>query len=207
MGQNVFTSADFQSNHSFQKLGRLIAANQTGNGCYQGNVSGEDTALTKKVYWTSVDLYGTEWRVVGVHNEKTKSGSKVKGTLSKYPEERLNALAGDSKLVNALSTGDPNEVMPLFKALYKTTSGVYAIEWIDENGINRFGYPTSHSLTGYDFHQHRETGDQEILDILKSQKTASMILPLSEGGTGIFNFAPVHDGSRYLGMIYIIRLK
>lgn len=119
----------------------------------------------------------------------------------------LDAFAIRGKLINTLSKGDKNETMQLFKAFYKTTPGIYAIEWIDEKGINRFGYPTGNSLIDYDYHQKRETGDHEILDILKSQKKASMELPLSEGGTGIFNFAPVLDGNHYLGMIYIIRLK
>ena len=100
-----------------------------------------------------------------------------------------------------------SETMQRFKTFYKTTPGIYAIEWIDENGINRFGYPAGNSLVDYDYHQKRETGDQEILDILASQKKASMELPLTEGGAGIFNFVPVLDGNHYLGMIYIIRLK
>ena len=199
IGLNLFTSPSFQPYAELQKLGRRIAAKQEGNGSYQYKVHGENTSAKKNAYWKSVDLYGTEWRVVGVHVEKDKSGSKItQKSPSINPEEMLECLCNGGKLIKTLSKGDKSETMQLFKAFYKTTPGIYAIEWIDEKGINRFGYPAGNSLIDYDYHQKRETGDQEILDILKSQKKASMELPLTEGGTGIFNFAPVLDGNHYL---------
>jgi hypothetical protein len=208
MGQNLFTSPTYRSCSRLQKLGRRIAAKQEGNGSYPYRFHGENVVATKDAYWKSVDLYGTEWRVVGVQVEKEKSGSKMKQqSPSISPEERLETFIKEARLIKTLSKGDKNEAMQLFKAFYKTTPGIYAIEWVDENGINRFGYPAGNSLIDYDYHQKRETGDQDILDILMSQKKASMELPLTEGGAGIFNFAPVLDDNRYFGMIYIIRLK
>jgi hypothetical protein len=208
IGLNLFTSLSYQSYSELQKLGRRIAVTKEGNGSYQYKVHGENIVAAKNAYWKSVNLYGTEWRVVGIRIEKDKSGSKMKQkSPSINPEERLDALAAEGKLIKNLSNNDKNEAMQLFKAYYKTTPGIYAIEWIDENGANRFGYPAENSLIDYDYHQKRETGDQEILDILTSRKKASMELPLTEGGTGIFNFTPVSNDERYLGMIYIIRLK
>ncbi len=208
MGQNLFTSPTYQSCSRLLKLERRIAAKQEGNGSYPYNVQGENAAAIKNAYWKSVVLYGTEWRVVGVHVEKEQSGSKMEQKSPSISlEERLETFVNEGRIIKTLSKGDKNEAMQLFKAFYKTTPGIYAIEWIDENGINRFGYPTGNSLIDYDYHQRRETGDQDILDILMSQKKASMELPLTEGGAGIFNFVPVLDGNHYSGMIYIISLK
>ena len=67
IGLNLFTSPNYQPYSELQKLGRRIAAKQEGNGSYQYKVHGENISVTKNAYWKSVDLYGTEWRVVGVH--------------------------------------------------------------------------------------------------------------------------------------------
>jgi hypothetical protein len=208
IGLNLFSSPEFQPYPQLQKIGRRISASREGSGRYQYKVSGENAVVPKSAYWQTVELYGTEWRVVGVHAEKDSSGSKAKpADLSIRPEEKLAALAMEGKLVKALSEGNQDGAIQYFKKLYKTTSGIYAIEWIDENGINRFGYPAGNSLIGYDYHQKRKAGDQEILDILMRREQASMELSLTEGGVGIFNFVPVLDGDHYLGMIYIIRLR
>jgi len=208
IGLNLFTSPNFQPYPRLQELGRRIVAKQEGSGSYPYTVQGEKNAVTKDAFWKSVDLYGTEWRIVGVHARKDKSGSKMKRSpLSINPVERLDVFVKEGNLARTLSKGDKHNVMQRFKTFYKTTPGIYAIQWIDENGINRFGYPTGNSLVDYDYHQRRETGDQKILDILASRKKASMELPLAEGGAGIFNFVPVLDGDHYLGLIYIIRLK
>ncbi len=208
IGLNLFTSPIFQPYPQLQKIGHRIAAKKEGTGSYQYKVHGENAVVIKRACWKSVDLYGTQWRIVGVHVEKDKSGSKIKqNSSSTSPEEALGVFVAEGKLVKTISQGDKNEVIQLFKKFYKNTPGIYAIEWIDEKGINRFGYPAGNSLIDYDFHQKRKAGDQEILNILMSSKNARMELPLAEGGTGIFNFAPVLDGNHYLGMIYIIRLK
>ncbi|WP_035256615.1 cache domain-containing protein [Desulfatirhabdium butyrativorans] len=208
IGLNLFASPIFQPYPQLRKIGRRISASREGSGSYQYKVSGENAVVPKSAYWKTVTLYGTEWRVVGVHAEKAPSGSKAKlAEASIRPEEKLAALAMEANLVKALSEGNQIETIQYFKKFYKTTSGIYAIEWIDRNGINRFGYPAGNSLIGYDYHQKRTTGDQEVLDILASRRKSSMELPLTEGGVGVFNFMPVLDGDHYLGMIYIIRLR
>ena len=206
IGQNLFTAPAYQPFTELLKIGRRIAAKPEGRGSYQYKIHGENIVGEKNAYWKSVALYGTEWRIVGVHVRKEASGKKSnQDSVSANPEEMLAALATDGKLIRALSHEDKKKTMKHFKAFYHATPGIYAIEWIDKNGVNRFGYPTGSSLVDYDYHQLRETGDQEILDLLTSRKKGKMELPLTEGGIGVFNFVPVLDGENYLGLIYIIR--
>ncbi len=206
IGQNLFTSPAYQPYTELLKIGRRIAARPEGRGGYQYKIHGENIVGVKNAYWKSVALYGTEWRVVGVHVRKEASGSKsTQDSASANPEEMLASLATDGKLIRALSQEDHKKTMKYFKTFYHATPGIYAIEWIDKNGVNRFGYPAGNSLVDYDYHQLRETGDQEILDLLNSRKKGRIELPLTEGGTGVFNFVPVLDGEKYLGLIYIIR--
>jgi len=190
------------------RLGRRIAANREGKGSYWYIVRGENKVAIKNAYWKTVALYGNEWRVVGVHVDKDKSASRSTPILSSAKqEERLGAFAKEENLIKALSKEDKQETMKLFEVFYNATPGIYAIQWVDDKGVNRFGYPAGNSLVNYDFHQKRDAGDQDVLSVLKSQKKAARDAPLIEGGVGLFNFEPVFDGDRYCGMIYIVRLK
>lgn len=206
VGLNLFTSPVYQAYPGLLKLGRRMAAEPRGRGSYQYKVRDDNSVSPKKVYWKTAALYGTPWRIAGIHVEKdiSKDGSK---TADVVLMQRLETFARDADLIRSLSSADKMETMHLFKNFFHAAPGIYAVEWIDEKGVNRFGYPAANSLVDYDFHQKRETGDQEILDILAGQKPAGLVLPLTEGGTGRFYFLPVKDGERYLGMIYTIRLK
>ncbi len=208
IGLNLFRSPIYRPYTQLLKLGRRISSKQEGNGSYQYKIPGQETVAEKTAYWKSVSLYGTEWRIVGVHVERGESGSGLpKASSALKPEENLERFIAESKLSKALSRGDKNEIMKIFKAFFDVTPGIYSIQWVDENGISRFGYPAENSLSDYDYRQKRTVSDQEILDILKSRKTSGMEAPLIEGKTGVFNFVPVLDHDRFLGMIYIIRLK
>lgn len=208
IGLHLFRSPRYRPYPQLLKLGRRISSQQEGSGRYRYKIPGRETVAEKTAYWKSVSLYGTEWRIVGVHVERGGSGSgPPTATSALKPEERLERLASEGTLTRALSKGDRKETMKIFKAFFDVTPGIYSIQWVDENGISRFGYPAENCLSGYDFHWKRTSKDQTILDILKGRKTSRMEAPLIEGNTGVFNFVPVLDQDRYLGMVYIIRLK
>jgi hypothetical protein len=208
IGQNLFTSEAYQPYTELLKLGRRIASNPEGCGGYRYKVHGENIAAARNACWKTVALYGTEWRIVGIHVKKEISGSRSKQVVPPAdPVKMLVSFAKDGRLIGALSHENKLEAMKRLEAFYHATPGIYAVEWIDTKGINRFGYPVGNTLVDYDYHQLREIGDPEILDLLNSRKRGRMQLPLTEGGNGIFDFIPVMDGNNYLGLIYIIRCK
>ncbi len=96
--------------------------------------------------------------------------------------------------------GDKNKAIQFFKKFYDETPGIYSIQWIDEKGINRFGYPKENSLADYDYSAGREAHDKDILRIVTAQQPVSSYEDrLFEGGTGIFTFRPVFLKKKYLG--------
>jgi len=208
IGLNLFGSNMYRPYTELQHIGRRIAARPEGNGGYTYKVYGENVMAKKNAHWKTAALYGTEWRVVGVHVRKETSGSKA-GPSSQAvdPAETAAAFAKNGRLIATLSHENRQEIMKRLEAFYHTTPGIYAVEWIDVRGVNRAGYPIGNSLIDYDFHQLRAVGDQEILDLLNGQKRGRMQLPLTEGGNAVFDFIPVMDGNNYLGLIYIVRLK
>lgn len=54
----------------------------------------------------------------------------------------------------------------MFRQFYDATPGIYAGQWIDANGVNRFGYPADNSLTGYDFRAGQCARDAEFGSII-----------------------------------------
>ncbi len=185
-----------------------MAASAEGEGIYTFKRGMTGDIVTKHAFWQTVSLYGTEWRLVAIHIEQ-KDSVRTTG-IAESParmEKKLESLAASGPLVSALSAADTTTAMALFKQFYDDTPGVYSIQWIDGNGVNRFGYPPENSLTAYDYRARTMPGDQDIVAIWAGRKPAAHEMELFEGRTGSFTFRPVFDRDRYLGMLYYIQLK
>jgi len=208
IGLNLFTSRLFKPYRSLINLGRRIAARPEGSGVYYYRSHTSPTTVRKNAFWRSVSLYGTEWRLVAIHVEQTDTKQK-RGILvdSTTLEQKLESFAADGMLIKTLSTGDQPKALRLFKEFYENTPGIYSVQWMDEKGINRFGYPQENSFADYDYNARRTPTDQQFLKILAERRPAVFTKPLLEGRAGSFTFRPVFKQDRYLGMVYIIRLK
>lgn len=208
IGMNVLTSKTFHDNSRFIHLARRIASQPEGNGSYWHKAQSARKVVRKKAFWQSVSLYGAEWRLIGMHAEHDASGRRVGRTgPPAVPEQRLESFVLEHSLIAALSLGEKKTAMELFRDFFESTPGIYSVQWIDEKGVNRFGYPAENSLTDYDYHSARAASDPETLRIVAEKKPAIMEAPLFEGRTGVFLFRPVFNGERYLGMVYYIRIK
>lgn len=208
IGLNLFTSRLYQPYSGLIRLGRRIAAKPEGNGAYKFRNSFSKKIVTKNAFWQTVSLYGTQWRLVAIHMEH-QSPAKKTGITAPAPttEQKLESLAAADSLTGALAAGDKTKAMQIFKAFYDDTPGIYSVQWVDEKGINRFGYPVENSFTGYDYNVRREASDRDFLRIIAGQKPAVYETTLFEGRTGVFTFRPVFNRKQYLGMVYCIRLK
>ncbi|MFZ2959064.1 MAG: hypothetical protein WA705_19425 [Candidatus Ozemobacteraceae bacterium] len=211
IGLNLFQSDLYKPYADLITLGRRIAENAEGSGTYRfktfqsGKVQGE---AEKTAFWQTASLYSTEWRIVGMHVKEAISGRNSKVGFSLEEATRmLEALATDPACVNALEKKDKTSALQLFQEMFDSVSEIYSVQWIDENGINQFGFPETNSLFEYDYHTKRDPNDPKFLEVISEKKPASLEIPLLEGQTGCFTLRPVFSGSEYLGMIYFIHLK
>jgi len=208
IGMNLFTSQLYHPYPSLISAGRSIAGTPEGKGAYTFLSSSSTKVVKKNTFWQSVSMYGAEWRLVAIHEE---NGEEQKKTGIVVPavtaEQKLDSLAAGNAIITALTAGDKTGGMKLFKEFYDDTPGIYSVQWVDEKGINRFGYPRENSLTDYDFNASQSADEENILKILAERKPVSTEKPLLEGRTGIFTFRPVFKQDQYLGMVYFIRLK
>lgn len=123
-------------------------------------------------------------------------------------DKNLERFALDPALAAALAGGVEANVLKELKRFYDATPGIYSVQWIDANGINRFGYPEANSLpAGYDYNLKADHNDSKFLGVLAKRKAAALEISLQEGGTGSFLFYPVYRYGQYLGLIYTIERK
>lgn len=208
IGLNLFNAPDYQPFEQLLQLGEEIGKKTHGTGMYRFTVYPGKRVVTKKTYWQSVSLYGTDWRLVGVHLEPESKTARAERPASKVTaEQKLESFAGEPSLQAAVAIGEREVVMRLMKHFYEQTPGIYSVQWIDTKGVNRFGYPLENSLSDYDYHSDKAPSDKETLRILAQRQPAAFEAPLFEGKTGSFVFKPVLKDGTYLGLLYFIRLK
>jgi hypothetical protein len=208
IGLILFSSALYRPYSGLIQLGRRIAAMPEGNGVYKFRSASSSTIVKKNAFWQSVSLYGADWRLVAIHAEQ-KGPVRKTGILvpASTLEQKLESFAATNSLINVLSAGDKTKGMQLFKDFYDDAPGIYSVQWMDEKGVNRFGYPRENSFTDYNYNTRRTAADQDFLGILAERKSTVSEKQLFEGRKGIFTFRPVFKQDRYLGMVYYIRLQ
>jgi hypothetical protein len=207
IGLNLFTSPLYWPYSSLLELGRQIVRNPSGAGNYTFLNRAMKKDVTKNSYWQTVSMYGTDWRLVGIHIEPKKDREHALQAKALKPDRPLDSLAASKAFTTALARGDRHTVMKLFRKFREENPGIYSIQWIDKNGINLYGHPEENSLRDYDFRSNRAQSDQPILQVVREQIPAVLEYPLFEGNAGIFTLRPVFSGKRYLGTVYVIVLK
>lgn len=204
IGRDLFADPVFKPYEQLLGLGKRIADEPMGSGFYEYVKDGA-SVVKKHAYWATVGLHGTEWRVVMVQvvvggKEDAASTVNSNGVLSS-----LRVLASNTRLRKSMAAGDENDVMHIFKRFYKANPGLYSIQWIDPNGINRFGYPAENSLRDYDMRLGKCAEDLKLMKVVDSGREATLDLALLERALGTFYVVPLRE--QCLGAIYAIQLK
>lgn len=87
IGLNLFTADLYRPYPDLIRLGKLISAKPQGNGVYRF-LEARGKAVRKNAAWTTVSLYGTEWRLVAFYIENhVPAGSDLnEADLEKKPK-------------------------------------------------------------------------------------------------------------------------
>ena len=123
------------------------------------------------------------------------------------PELSLESLSKEPVLGVMIKRNDKTKIMEIFKGYYEETPGIFSIQWIDPQGINRFGYPIENSLTDYNFRNGRRAEDYRFVKAVEERRPIQIEAPMFEGMQGRFVLRPVFRRDEYLGMIYIIQVQ
>jgi hypothetical protein len=209
IGRNVFRDALCGPVPQFRSLVRKIAARKSGAGVYACLPQGLKTTVKKQAFWSTVGLHRTAWRLMVTHvvAEASAMGEQRLSDVGvAAADAALRNLARDPDLHQALAADDKAKTLHILRRFYEAHPGLYAVQWVDSTGINRFGYPAENSLTNYDFRAGRTLGDQQFLDALQARRETSFELPLIEGKMGRFFIVPIQAGDTYQGLLDTIRI-
>ncbi len=207
IGLNLFLARLYQPYPQLIQLGRQIVEQPVGAGEYEFPSTLSPEPVRKKASWQTVSLYDSQWRLVLTHMEQEKSGRKIGGALpSLRPEEALDSLAAERSLAVMLHRNDRKKILEILKGFFEETPGIFSVQWIDAQGVNRFGYPEENSLIEYDFRTGRRLSDARFLHAVHKRQATRLEEPLYEGIPGIFDLRPVVWNNEYLGMVYIVRV-
>ena len=207
VGLNIFLARLYQPYPQLIQLGQKMVDRQQGSGSYEFSTPSSPDPVRKQAQWRSASLYGAQWRLVLIHTEQ-HSGRKIGGPLpALQPELSLESLSKEPVLGVMIKRNDKTKIMEIFKGYYEETPGIFSIQWIDPQGINRFGYPIENSLTDYHFRNGRRAEDYRFVKAVEERRPIQIEAPMFEGMQGRFVLRPVFRRGEYLGMIYIIQVR
>ncbi|MDH4230567.1 MAG: cache domain-containing protein [Nitrospirota bacterium] len=210
VGRMLFDDPLYKPFPQLLALGTLISKEEKGSGSYEFRQEGSEKVVKKDAYWTTVGLHGTLWRLVMMHvraGHALSSGEDIAKTRRASYDDALRSLAENADMKKALSGGDRTGIRRMFTDFYAQQAGLYSVQWLDSQGMNRYGYPEENSLINFDVKTSKTPSSKPMLRALSGKKESSFDCPLMEGKTGAFFMVPVYEGDEYLGMIYTIRIK
>ncbi len=200
IGHMLFADPMYKPFPQLLALGSLISREKTGAGSYDYMQKGSEKVVKKDAHWITIGLHGTEWRLVVMHvraGRSISSGTYPEGTGTS--DNALRTLAENPELKNALSGKDIASIQNIFREFYWAHDGLYSIQWIDPQGINRYGYPEENSLINSDMKNSKTPSAKTMLRALSGKKESSFESPLMEGKTGFFSWSRYLRGKTILG--------
>jgi hypothetical protein len=210
VGRMLFDDPMYKPFPQLLALGTLISREKKGAGSYEFKQEGLEKLVKKDAHWTTVGLHDTEWRLVVMHvraGHAVSSGKDLAKPGTGSYQDALRKLAENAEMKKALSGNDNARIRDIFRDFYSGHGGLYSVQWLDNQGTNRYGYPEENSLINLDMKTLKTPSAKPILQALSDKKESTFECSLMEGKIGTFFMVPVYEGGDYLGMIYTIRLN
>lgn len=203
IGRNLFTDPLYQDYTASLQTAARFAEETSGVAIYDFLGHGLETPVINQAFWTTVGMYGTEWKVVLTNPIKDHEFHRTSATLGlKSAPQRLFELCNDPNFQAVLAAGDRPSIDRFFKEFYDRYP-IYAIEWTDSTVTTRFGYPAEHSLVNHQI-TPENTEQKAFYDAVVNREETTIEMRLLEGNTGIFRLCPIDYQGKNLGSIYYL---
>lgn len=209
IGRMLFADPIYQSFPELLQLGYRMAREPKGTGTYFFLRTGNMIPVPRNAIWNTLDLHGTTWRLALTHVDHAAfeaAEAKIKNDATRpFTDNDLRRLAHDMILLRALKAKDLSEAIKRLKQVASGRTDIYSLSWIDETGVNRFGYPPENSLTDVNLRQAEDAVSQACVAALDSRRDVSFEGELTAGGQARFFLVPILMGREYHGALLWIR--
>ncbi len=189
IGRNLLTDPLYQPYPDLLAVGERMAEEPTGTGEYEFLGRGFGTPVTKRVRWTTVGLYGTEWRVA-----VTSSGPpEIRYAMPALPvsaeiglsalialaDGHVRAIADDFSLLadsEGVRSGDWARIEPLLETAGETNlPGVYWYAEPDGSYWTLEAGRTDANLSDRPYFQRALRGETVVGDLVVSKSTGASV--------------------------------
>lgn len=157
--------------------------------------------LKKNLFWSTVGLFDTKWRLLVTKPSSNKPGLAETGEKA---AAALKSLAEETAFVRSAAAGARQEMIGRFNEFYSQNPGIYSIEWVDTGAVSLFGVPANKSLSDYDYNKKTIATAEFFIEAVRERKASRFEARLVEGGLGYFLVEPVFDAQNYVGSVYCI---
>ncbi len=208
IGRNLFEDELYKPFTELLEIGKKISKEEKGSGKYSFFDEGFSKKVVKKTHWTTLEFYGTQWKIVMTQLESQDESSKrtLSGLGIKSYKENLKTFSKDADLLKLISGNNKDKILEKFKEFYDANKGIYNVQWLDQNYTTRFGFPPEHSLDNYHFSEQNEV-EQIYIDAINARLETSFESDVFERNKGHFQLYPLNYNEQYFGMIYYIIIK
>jgi hypothetical protein len=206
IGRNLFTDTLYKPYTESLKTAARIAEEKQGNATYNFLGHGLEKPVTNDAFWTTLETYGMEWKVVMIRPVGTHEVKRtIKSLGLKSATEDIAALSRNEDFLKLISESAKDEVLVYFERFYAAHE-VYSIEYVDSTVTCRFGYPPQCSLEDYKITEEDQS-QRDFYNTVMNRTEASFKQGLLEGNSGVFYCFPLNYQGRYLGMVYYIVIE
>ena len=208
IGRNLFEDELYRPFTELLEIGKKISKEKQGSGKYSFFDEGFSKKVVKKTHWTTLEFYGTQWKIVMTQKENQDESSKrtLSGLGIKSYKENLQTFSKDADLLKLISENDKDKIIEKFKEFYEANKGIYNVQWLDQNYTTRFGFPPEHSLDNYHFSEKNDA-ERIYIDVINARLATSFESDVFERNKGYFQLYPLNYNEQYFGMIYYIIIK
>jgi hypothetical protein len=206
IGKNLFTDPLYRDYSKSLQTASKLAEENRGEAFFNFPGHDPETPVTNQAFWTTVEMYGMEWRIVLTNPIGDHEIHRTTSTLGlKSAPQRLFELSCDSIFQAALASRNREEVDRFFNEFYDTYP-IYAIEWVDSTVTTRFGYPAQYSLENHQI-KPEDIEQQAFYQAAVNREETTIEMRLLEGNNGTFRICPVDYKGQNLGSIYYLVIK
>lgn len=201
VGRNLLTDPLYEPYEALRTLGERIAISGEGMGTYRFLATGFNEEVTKRAHWATAGIHAMQWRIVlvqVVEGNPLLARRNFSDMEALYLRNRLRQVAESEPMTRAIAQGDSDSVYALLHAFVAENPSVYSVQWVNAEGVIRFGWPEANSLRDYDLKRNELEGDAEFLRQLQAGNEHWQVRTLAEGGTGLMFLAPLQDGGGLL---------
>ncbi len=202
IGKNIFKDEYYCKLPGFAHI--IDTITQTPHGVISYKAGGKHT---QKLAWQSVRYLTADWIIVIEYPEKDRVFKRKPQMIGlKNSQDALIELSENQLFLDFIEANDERSVEEMMKLFFDDFPGLFAIQWIDNEGYNKVGFPL-HNLNYLGHKLWTKCKSPNILQALKDKNISRFEEYISNDYQASFYSVPLYNNSKYLGMVYFAELN